>query len=1142
MTDLLKTLYSPKTDKKIILSNLKQENYSSCRKKLKVAVSHPLAKSLILANPLPKSVRAIKNVPLSHFTDNLEGELAWLMHSIVQFSTQINYFLEKEFQFEQYLFLGEYSEAKKTLNNIESDVCFSLWGLENQYFLTQKEKGVEENWKLLSKLNLEITNTYSLFLNTIFSKKAETDISLLQYKQSIETAIRKINPHDSEYIIFRLGYFFNKNYRHFPFFLFIESNSSIIDRYIVLISVLTEIIAENDGSFSLAISIVKELRERIKDSRLDRLWELAQSAEFTQTNADIYDLFELYSHSYYEKCIDLIPSLLLKYPSHIELYEIYIKCLVGIGLPYKPTNISDTIDYVILNLYNILIRNEDYFISRENLLKLFLSSPSLRSHKQILGLVAIMSGMHSHKNIFSINFLVFSKFSNPAVFILKNEINKSPWLEILIAKYDSFKINYGIGTGTLESFKTNDDIEPHRYILYSARSMYKLRNYNDCISLLSKNISNFLENPIQYEEVVYLLYYSYTSIGRTGEAVKLCIESYFLNENYVARLDMGVLTNQIIEDEYNVEKNIDLPIFFFINSLDSYYLYVALDEYFLNRHIERPSEIIDTDAKTIFLLKNVCEIEVLDKFYLIYTDFSEVVEERKNILQKLISIDKNKENITNYFEQLAAITQKEKINKLINKVNDGKINLNFSKIKTNKDYNLESGFSRFLKFSEFSKSNHLNLYDAEELLKGYINELNENSKQLHDPSFLSFKSLFFEVINHFLFSKEYGLDGDISTRIRHGALENQMRSIFMKNHLISKKDQNGNYENIEYFIQLGKENNYRDNIITLVQEKLNNFSKSIDGFIQYIVNEQMQIISNKYRDKEHSLFNYNFSEDFLWVVYRDITATINTYDEFTEYIFQIITTHTETLLKAIRQYFLTNVNAKIQSELNTLNSDMHEILKGRGILISEISQSIINSKTQIYYEIQTISEWFKIINSQKDIVLDIDTIIHTSIELINFANPNDVIKPKIICNDKGLYDFYSSLIDILTIILGNIITHSKLQSNELNILIKINTENVVQNKKDKNLTKVIISVSNNFNQSFVDTSTLVHTFTEIKDKWYDLSSLNANKEGRSGYLKIKRIINHEINAYGNGFDFRIENDILEISLSLTLAKHPLVYE
>src|ERR1019366_10442620 len=64
-----------------------------------------------------------------------------------------------------------------------------------------------------------------------------------------------------------------------------------------------------------------------------------------------------------------------------------------------------------------------------------------------------------------------------------------------------------------------------------------------------------------------------------------------------------------------------------------------------------------------------------------------------------------------------------------------------------------------------------------------------------------FTKIFNELKAKFISSNEYGLDSYLSVWIRHGTLAGQIRSVFERQHLITRRDATGNrYHRNEYWI------------------------------------------------------------------------------------------------------------------------------------------------------------------------------------------------------------------------------------------------------------------------------------------------------------------------------------------------------
>lgn len=1114
-----------------VLYGLKTLNFSDSTKKIKQALKHPItSKTMFHESSLPKNYSKLRNKIVLPFSGNLEGELAWYIQSLSKFSTLINKFIEIELQFENNIMLENYDLALFNLNKIESEICMSFWGIENMFSTVQNLKGDESNWALLKEINSKTDDYYTLFFNGNYSKKAESEMTLLQYKRGIETELNSMSNDDSEYLLFKLGYFFLDDYSQYAYIINSENSSSIIDKYSTLIDIISEL-SNSDIYTDLVKDILVELDKiGINDSRLSRLKELNCIKIDLELNEELINIFDTYSLGKYDDTINNARILLNKYPECIEIYEIYVKSLIELDQPFTKSNVSEFIDTILQNLFSLHTRDSDYYTSRENLLKIYLTYPRINFFKRLLGLVSSLTGIKSSKDVLNNNLYVYSKYSNPAIILTKTKLKDYYKENELINNHISFKINYSMAVNLFDAFlETNLPI--NKLDLYKARSSFINKNYIDTITSLEKLLSkNDLKNYIE-EEAIYLLFHSYLVLENYDMALKIMVDSYFKNKFYIERLSGELLYNLIIQNGYNISPSIQLPIFFYLNNATSYQKYVSLEIYLVSISLNKSSDIDINNTNEnekiyyVFLLDKICDLKVLNYFYGVFIDDNEVLEERKDILRKLISIDKSKS--TNYLEELASITQKEKIKSIIQVVNDGKIRLNFSRIKDNKDINLENNFNRFIKFREFTKNNNLTVVDTHVLIENYLSELSTDSTKLQDASFVQFKSVFFEVVEHFLFSEEHGLDGDISTKIRHGVLENQIRKIFLNTNLIALKDKKSNYEDISYWNEFGENGGYLKDVIIKFQGVLKKFSKSIDDKIDFIINEQMQIYSNRYNKKKKGLFNFYYPEEYLWVLYKETTENVENYDGFLNFSFEIINDHTDILLFNIREYFRANLNFEFNNFMDELEADIKVLFPVQADIFSELFQLINNTKTLIQNELDVISEWFKVSNQELDYSLDIQTIIETSVESINLIHAKNKIKANIIIGSNILLEGFDYYIVIFGILLENIIRHSGIESPE--ICVEICADSMIAKVENNDLYCINFKVSNDFCN--VDKNKLITVFENIKENW-NTKLDKVSIEGGSGFQKIKRILKYDIKSYDSNFEYEIINSRIIISINI----------
>lgn len=1120
--DIDKLLFQSKTDKISLLSNLKNLNLNEFKKEIKKAYKHPFTKSCVLGSPKPDSYQKLRNTRLVYFSNNLEGEIAWILESIKHYNKEINKFVEYEKKIEKEILLGNNKIAGEILDKINKDICYSYWGLEIHYYIIEKTDGTEGNWKFSAELNSKITNTYTLFFNHILSKKAEQGMSCSDYHRSLQNDIRLLNNYDFEYLNYKLSYHILKDYSQYPFFIYADSSSSIIDRYLSLIGIITELASSKDESHNeLAKNIITELGDII-DPKLERLKEYTGLKEANIESCTSIEIIENYTLGEYEKCINKIPNFLIENPNNIELWDIYTKSIIEKGNKFIFPNVSEYYDNLIYKLYETYLITENSIQKAEELLKLVITIPNLPFTKQLLTLISSTLSIYSKKNIILNNLYFYAKTSNPIIFLISKKEQASLEFENLHSS-QSIKLIAG------KKYKKNllkTDLPTFKYKLYKFRRHFQRNNNKKCIELGETFDIEKINGNIFKEEIIYKLFHSHTKHNNLNEAINLYVSAYFSNPNIIKIINTSNLIDKIIDSNYTIKGSIESAIFFTINNLDNYHCFVSIEMWLESVNTNKPSEIkLPTKPedlrKHLFLLDHGCSIEVLEKFYYQYETKEEVIEERKMILSLLIQNEPT--NSEKYINELSIITQREKIQSILHEVNSGRIRLTKSMMDSSNENNFQNSYNRYKLLTDFSENHEFEIFDSKFLLRNFLDSLIDNKNHSTNPSFLSFKSLVNELIDGFLFNKKNGLDGELSTRIRHGELENQIRSVFDRKFLISKKDESNNYADIHYW-----NNIYGLTIekieISRLQNSLKKFSLKIDNIIQTLVTEYVQVKSVNYPNKQSAFFNYHFTDNYFKILYEESKRTHESFDDLIDYIYSILKLITESNLNSISDYLVNTLRKKIDEELDLLADELSTISNP----LVQLNQNIIDAKVEFQNDILDIANWFVISDSSIDAVMDVRTIIECSFESSNLKHPNRSIKPTINADGQLFVSNYKHYIFILINLIENIRAHSNLPTSELNVIVSAIYE------KDF----LIFRVKNNFNRISTDILELNKTFKNIKENWNkEVVQEFVNKESGSGYEKIKKILIYDIKSKRNYFDYNIENDFLEIVFKVAVSSN-----
>lgn len=1135
-------LFNPKIDKYNLLAQLKRDNnYHSFQKKLNYALKHPFIKHAALAGSFPRALDEIRKKRLIPPTNNFEGEIAWLIYSIKQNKEAINKFLEMKNEYESSFIKSDFKSSETILNKIEADISISIWSIEQRFLLEEYKNGTSSNWKTLDEYFGKTREPIILLMLENLSKKAEEKISYHRYRDmfldQIATAQGTLI---FEYLSFRLCYAGSVGFKNFGFILGAEGNSSIVDKYLVLVDCLSEMITNfliEDSIPEYFIDAVKELRSYVYDIRLEQIQLLLEPESITNLNGSkqLSDTLDEYLKGNYENVIHQCIKSIDENPQAVEYYELYVKASIENRTEISKSWESDIIGKLIKELHSFFDKRENLVISNASILKYALRFSSFTWGRQIYSLILDHTDHINSNRAYKTFFCINSKFINPRVIYAFQK--KSQGLESAIRKFVkndlnglSLKTNTAILSGDNKQIQSLNLID-EKSAIYSGRALMNNKNCEEASKIFSSIIQSGIFSRYTIEESIFLLFKSYNLERKYAEAAKLYVEWYIEEQNFISRCDVAglihELNSRINNDE--LENRLEIGICFGLLSNDSYNTFISLDNYLSYIGINKPSQLLNKEfgnsisKKEIIFLNFVCVPEVLE-YSIQFESTEEINQERIKILSFLIAQDS--ENETNYIKEVTEIQQKANIQRAIDEVNKARITVNIDQLKTTHSETYKEVFNRFLELEEFSKKENLRGYDLTsaniaKYLKAILEDSQSNTEKLkQDQSFVSFKVLYLELRDKYLFSKEFGLDGYLSTRIRHGSLENHIRSVFEKHNLISEKNSKGEYNDLEYIkksIPL-RIAHLEDDIQSLIKM----FSKQIDDNISHLLNELIQVRTEKIVGKQNALFNYTVSNDYLWIIYNGFIGNIHNYEEFMDYTFTTLDALTDRYLEQIRSYINNDLRDLLIKLIDDLRASVDRVI-GQGSY-PELPTEISRCRTDILSELQTISEWFRLSNPSTEVTLDIETIIKTGVTITNSLYPNYKIDPKYTTGDSSIKLIGTvHLVYITRILLDNIIKHSELDPDRLEIEIRSDF---------KNDSTVFLTFTNSLSEK-LNIEALKEKLGFVKAKWHDFESLeNINIEGDSGFDKIRRILEFDMKSKSHGFDYAIDDRMLSITIEI----------
>lgn len=1162
------SFFNNRTSKRVLVNQIKllHEDFYSLLKfvnrfEKEVKSANSLLKHAIAGNnPLPKHYKELIGSELNYYTDSIEQEMNWQVLSFLEYSEIINKFINLRDRFEHYLLVANYQEARAILDEIEQNICVSYWSIENRYIIDEYQFGSEKNWETRNRILDSENNAFVQIFGNMFSLKTEKRISFFQYNEEFNNwqdfeGLNNLQQYKGliDYFRFKGNYFSFSNYNHFSEILYRESNSSIIDRYIIFIRITQHLIIDQKSTKNNLKVLLFELYNKIKDISIRQMInsiDVESSSTNKDCNYEVMNILDEYSRGNYIKSKDLIKSFVLnKYSNYIELLEIYSKSLIEAKLEYEPITKEDSlINQICLNYYIALAKKEETDASLVEIVKLSYVFNNSHIGMHLYSFVTQQLGWETDINYLFIANLN-SKFINPN---LINHLYKNPdvaktYINKLSHIYDNsntvklFKHFYDNYISL--SMNEYEEVLNEKNKLYQIRTLLIKERFDECIkscTLLSQsNISIISEY-----EVVSSLFFSYLKKNDYRSCLILNVNTYLKNPHLVKKMNVNSVIEEITKAKFkNVGSKselIELPIFFKINYGDRIKIKQSYELYLKANNFSRPSELLPIKesiehGKLIYFLKYVCIPEIL-QLSKSFDSTYEVNEERISICKFLSEIDKTDDTI--YKIEIAELTQKNTISKVIGGIDERKIFVNESKIreiikKSEKQNILQSeqmspltneSFERYNKLLSFVKNNN-EYKDISSIIQfgenGDVTYIEVDKSKtykkdthvvLYLPAFRIFVTYFLHIRELFIFSKEYGLDAYLSTRIRHGTLPNHLRSIFETYYLVTSQTDNVYAEN-----QYWKDKySLTDEKMNRLQSVLGQFSMEIDTFSKEIKDSYIQCRNEKKNQKTDALFDYSYTEEDLMLLFLEDFENTENIDDFLDKSFQELWRRTEENLLIIQNKFnveyrdkYVNLIENLQTEILTF-TDRHSV--------SELINNLMICKTEIQTKLSNISKWFRRSESSFEGEYDLQILAETSIQITKNLNPSYPfdIEKNICKNFNIIGEYHQHFIDLINNFMFNIVKHSHLPCERLNAKLTIY-------ELDNNLIM-------NFENCILVPTNHLERLGAIKENWTNLDT-NINQEGGTGFSKIKKIIHSDLNRKYSNFDFNINDDRLNIIIS-----------
>ncbi|MFT3993608.1 MAG: hypothetical protein QM660_04825 [Dysgonomonas sp.] len=1094
---------------------------------------HTSRKELLLGKPLPQNyseLGLLKEFPLlGLYTEKgltpveLASELNIVLIGIRKYKYEINLFLKYKDIYETYLLIGDYENAEKQLDKIENNICFSLWSLENRFVLKELSGKASENKEFLGQFN-EINNSKGItkYLAHYLSLRAEHSLSINRYFNDLELSLSNLRSTDTReafqnYYRFKLTFLNHIDFNNYGEIIALDFSHSIIDRYLNLTKVLTNLLAVSsylDEAKEKEFVLKKYLQNRINyllrkidDPVLYKLKLLSGEAIFPafdiRKSQKEINIIDNYTSGLYDIVEKELRNLLLINPTQFDLYVLYIKSLIYQKKKFAPIGYKKSLQNEILSdLFKIISVTTNPDQAAMNLLRIANNITSSSLSYGITDFVYFQTQGKKERKLLS---RISYNIANPIIHdIFTEDADKLNFLNMLSEKFpNSITVEFFQERlkGLDYLFKYENKIPKGKFKVELAKKYQEKNDYVNAAKEWEFLISNYKDTAPILETAIVNLFHCYLKLEQPNKCIDLFVDGFFFNNHIIDKIEVEELLNKIHSNKFrNVEKTINLPIFYTIVDADVVETHIAFELFNISQGAEKPSQLLSRigefdEKKFMFFLEHTCSPKVLMHSTFIENS-KERLEERLSIANFIKEKDQGNKSITAEIKSIQNILV---IQQGLIDLDESKIYVNEQGIIENELQDFQAVYERFEIISGITGNKKLLWLEGGKLTT-YSSQENTELEKIeysNNPVFDIYMELFNAVKDKFLNSR-FGIVAYLSTRIRHGVLVGELRPIFENHQLITLKEgssskyrRNGHwdlvYSGYNQVSSMQKEQ---------VQIILSDFASKIDGIIFDLIKKHLQVY--KPEINEEGWFNYEFTPNELWY-HSIVSIKSENFEDFVQGIFSVLWYRTDENLKFIRNEIENDILSQFNTSFDKLE---REVVNQLGEQNSEpIRKSIKDCSTEIHTVIQKISRWFKR-SEIKASDFKLSELINIVAEYTSKSSWHKRLQLKqelhFDCNIKGEYKTHFA--DLIRIFLENIIKHSSEDALELKCRISSQLDQE---------SKLKITIENDITNNA--------SIEILKSVWYgntpDTSKLIS--EGKSGYHKAFKILTSDLHCSKN---------------------------
>lgn len=1081
---------------------------------------------MTLAHPFPKTMLELSKNAV-YATETLSIEFAWLASIVKAYASEIQTFIDIRKNLERAFLCGDYKSIEENHGSAENLLGQSVWLSESRIRYSDLP-GISGNKAQYSQTfrDGDIPPLFAYLLSWI-PYRASAGVSPSEADRHLDHVLEEAKALGGIASLLN-GRYLEVDQDAAANILSFSDSLPLIDRYQIMITVLQCLFASETASFlsdPAICSIIADLCNHISDPHLSRLARAMGIRVASPFDEDFLSLQDDFHSGLFNKVIDAFAGS--GSIGDIERIELVLRAKMMVGEVHDTANSEADLrtlhKQIEADLAAILSFSDDGVEARLRLQKVILSHCNAA---WAASLKLILERQTHDERAFEPNRLqtvlgLRSTINQPGLILTlpSGEVRK----ELLSQAKAKHATSVTVGMlcallDELRSTQTKSFGKLHRALsaLRYGETVLGIRWF--------RRLATPAEPEIVQRESLRLLAAAYWRDRQVANMADLTAQLFVQSRYYGAVLPIRDLVDELLKrhneplgtSDTRGRLSVSIVFDIFSRYISSEYDAERADAYkdvLKANGVQKASELSDYLTRfpvnqLIYFLRFVCVADVLDQSLAL--DTSRAVEDERVAILLLISELIAWKTPAAIKDELRDIRTRQVVRDTTLRLDESKIYVNVEGIRRTIDVSMRDDWNRYRLMNDGLETA---IFQIIEKVRGEKADPFRIFFASPSERFALLRKIITVLRDEFTMNKEFGLNSNLSTNIRHGYVEREIRAPLLARSLVTNTDSDkGSYLPNKFWLdRLGTDD---PGIVQRLSASFDKFSKRVDDEIDRVNRKLLRVQSD---ETPEGLFRYYLSDTAIMAA--DTTwASKETFDEFVDAIFAIFWEGTQRNLVEVRAALTSGVLAELIDSLNALAQDI--ATDGFERRLPDLEHAITMAQTEMRAAVDRVASWFTLSSNNEYQDFDLAIAFQAGMNTVKTYFRNLSIQETYSSNGEIVMSGWCLpiFVRLFFLILDNAATHGARNRSHLKI-------SMVVEAKDGHL---FIKATNDLPRGH-NNSELSKRVNEINRDYGQAKSMELlSEEGGSGYPKIWKLLktdlrkNHDLLVVVTDNEFGVE--------------------